>query len=87
MSRKLSVADYLRRPEFATDLLQIAKGVIAATGAWWFSDAVLESQMPFLAPWTALLTVHATVYRSFSRGVQTTIASTIGQGLVMKSVV
>ncbi|MGC2942216.1 MULTISPECIES: FUSC family protein [unclassified Brevibacterium] len=81
MSHKRSAAEYFRRPEFATDLLQIAKGVIAATGAWWFSDAVLESQMPFLAPWTALLTVHATVYRSFSRGVQTTIASTIGVGV------
>ena len=81
MPHQRSVAEYLRRPEFATDLLQIAKGVIAATGAWWFSDAVLESQMPFLAPWTALLTVHATVYRSFSRGVQTTIASTIGVGV------
>lgn len=60
-------------PEFATDLLQFAKGVIAATAAWWLSDSVLDSQMAFLAPWTALLTVHATVYRSLSRGVQTTI--------------
>lgn len=81
MPHTRSAAEYLRRPEFATDLLQIAKGVIAATGAWWISDAVLESQMPFLAPWTALLTVHATVYRSFSRGVQTTIASMIGVGV------
>lgn len=72
------VADYLKRPEFATDLLQIAKGVIAATLAWWLSGAVLDSQMPFLAPWTALLTVQATVYRSFSRGVQSTVASTVG---------
>lgn len=78
MPHDRSPAEYLRRPEFATDLLQIAKGVIAATGAWWVSDAVLDSQMAFLAPWTALLTVHATVYRSLSRGVQTTIASTIG---------
>ena len=81
MPHDRSQEGYLRRPEFVTDLLQIAKGVIAATGAWWVSDAVLDSQMPFLAPWTALLTVHATVYRSFSRGVQTTIASTIGVGV------
>lgn len=76
-----SLAEYFRRPEFATDLLQIAKGVIAATAAWWLSDSVLDSQMAFLAPWTALLTVHATVYRSLSRGVQTTIASTVGVGV------
>lgn len=39
---------------------------------------MLESPLPFLAPWTALLTVHATVHRSFSHGVQTTLASAIG---------
>lgn len=72
---------HIRRPEFATDVLQIAKGVLAATGAWWLSSTVFDSRMPFLAPWTALLTVHATVYRSLSRGVQTTIASAIGVGI------
>lgn len=71
----------LQRPEFLTDVLQILKTVIAATAAWWVSTSVLESELAFLAPWTALLTVHATVHRSLSRGVQTTIASTIGVGL------
>jgi len=70
-----------RRPEVTTDLLQIVKCVIAATVAWWFSVNVLDSPLPFLAPWTALLTVHATVYRSLSRGLQTTVASAIGVGL------
>lgn len=70
-----------RRPEVVTDVLQIAKTVIAATGAWWLSDNVLNSQMPFLAPWAALLTVHATVHRSLSRGAQSTIASTLGVAL------
>ncbi|WP_193106032.1 aromatic acid exporter family protein [Brachybacterium sp. FME24] len=65
-------------PESVTSLLQILKGVVAGTVAWWLSVYVLSSQLPFLAPWTALLTVHATVYRSLARGVQTTIASTIG---------
>lgn len=73
--------DLVRRPEFVTDLLQIIKSVVAATAAWWISAAVLDSQMPFLAPWTALLTVHATVYRSLSRGAQSTVASTIGVAL------
>ncbi|WP_366933961.1 FUSC family protein [Brevibacterium renqingii] len=75
------VRAWLREPEVSTDLLQIGKSVIAATAAWWLSGYVLDSQMPFLAPWTALLTVHATVHRSFSRGIQTTVASTIGVGI------
>ncbi|WP_231442063.1 FUSC family protein [Brevibacterium zhoupengii] len=70
-----------RRPDVVTDILQIVKTVIAATGAWWLSDNVLNSQMPFLAPWAALLTVHATVHRSLSRGAQSTIASTLGVAL------
>lgn len=68
----------LRRPETVTDLLQIAKGVLAGTAAWALSIFVLDSQLPFLAPWTALLTVHATVHRSLSRGAQTTVASAVG---------
>lgn len=69
------------RPEVTTDLLQIAKCVIAATLAWWFSVNVLDSPLPFLAPWTALLTVQATVHRSVSRGLQNTVASAIGVGM------
>ncbi len=69
------------RPDVTTDLLQIVKSVIAATAAWWLSAHVLNSPLPFLAPWTALLTVHATVHRSLSRGVQTTVASAIGVGM------
>lgn len=68
----------LTEPEALTDLLQVAKGVLAGTLAWWLSKDVLDSQLPFLAPWTALLTVHATVHRSLSRGVQSTIASSVG---------
>lgn len=75
------IADFLRRPEIITDLIQVIKSVLAATFAWWLSGVVLDSQMAFLAPWTALLTVHATVYRSLSRGVQSTVASTIGVGI------
>ena len=69
---------FLRRPEVVTDLLQILKSVLAATAAWWFASTVMHSEMPFLAPWTALLTVHATVYRSLARGIQTTVSSGLG---------
>ncbi|MFC7400916.1 aromatic acid exporter family protein [Citricoccus sp. GCM10030269] len=73
--------DVASRPGFSTGVLQVLKSVVAATGAWWFSVRVLGSPIPFLAPWVALLTVHATVYRSLSRGMQTTVASAIGVGL------
>lgn len=82
---KPGVRSRLRRvaadPEVTTDLLQILKSVIAGTGTWWLAVNVLESPMPFLAPWSALLTVHATVYRSLARGTQTTVASAIGVGV------
>ena len=71
----------LTAPETITDLFQVIKSVVAGTAAWWLSISVLDSPLPFLAPWTALLTVHATVYRSLSRGAQTTVASTIGVAL------
>ncbi len=68
-------------PEVLTDGIQILKCVGATTAAWWLSVTVLDSQLPFLAPWTALLTVHATVYRSLARGVQTTVATGVGVAL------
>lgn len=55
--------------------------MLAATAAWWASVHLLDSPVPFLAPWTALLTVHVTVYRSLARGVQTAAASTVGVGV------
>lgn len=68
-------------PAFASAVAQTLKSVLAASAAWWISVSLLQTQMPFLAPWVALLTVHATVYRSLSRGVQTTVASSLGVGL------
>lgn len=65
-------------PEFLTDLLQIVKTVIAGTLAWWLSRYLLDSALPFLAPWTAVLTVHATVYRSMTRGAGTIFSSVVG---------
>lgn len=81
MSARRGLRQVVTGPEFTTDVVQIIKAVLAATAAWWFAVAVLQSDLPFLAPWTALLTVHATVHRSFSRGVQTTLASAVGVAL------
>ncbi len=75
------VSDVVKRPEFTTDALQIVKAVVAATTAWWLAVYILESQMPFLAPWVALLTVYPTVYQSLLRGAQSTVASWAGVGL------
>ncbi|MDN5705246.1 MAG: aromatic acid exporter family protein, partial [Yaniella sp.] len=71
----------LRQPETTSDMLLAIKGVIAGTAAWALSVFVLESDVAFMAPWTALLTVHATVHRSLSRGVQTVVSSAVGMGL------
>ncbi|NUL46989.1 hypothetical protein F7P69_17540 [Cellulosimicrobium funkei] len=75
------VLERMKTPSFFTATAQIVKSVIAATFAWWFSMFVLGTEMPFLAPWTALLTVHATVYQSISRGTQSAVSSVIGVGL------
>lgn len=72
---------WVQSPENSTSLLQVTKTVVAATAAWALSVYVLQSEMPFLASWTALLTVNATVYRSFSHGAQTTVSSAAGVGL------
>lgn len=69
------------RPETVTDLLQIVKSVLAAGFAWWLAAEVLHSTMPFLAPWVALLTVYPTVFESFRRGAQSTVASWLGVAL------
>lgn len=53
---------------------------MAATTAWAISVFVLGTEVAFMAPWTALLTVHATVHRSLSRGAQTAVSSAVGMG-------
>ncbi len=68
----------LRSPATQTDLIQLLKAVAAAVGAWWMADDVLGLAQPFLAAWTALLTVHATVYRSFVQGAQSVLATVLG---------
>jgi len=75
------LADRLRSRDLLTDLVQIVKSVLAATLAWWISVWGLHSELPFLAPWIALLTVQVTVYRSVRSGVQIWVASAIGVGV------
>jgi uncharacterized membrane protein YgaE (UPF0421/DUF939 family) len=58
-----------RDPIFWNDVLQLVKTVAAA---------VLDLPQPFLAPWSALLVVHATVFRTFSQGARQVTATTVG---------
>lgn len=46
--------------------------------AWVLATEVFELSQSFLAPWAALLVVHATVYRTFSRGLRQVGAAVAG---------
>lgn len=58
----------LRDPILWTDAAQLIKTALAAAVAWVLAMHVLDISQPFLAPWAALLTVHATVDRSLRHG-------------------
>jgi uncharacterized membrane protein YgaE (UPF0421/DUF939 family) len=61
-----------------TSLLQLVKTVLAAVVAWVLASQVLDLPQAFLAPWSALLVVHATVYRTFSRGLRQVGGAVLG---------
>jgi uncharacterized membrane protein YgaE (UPF0421/DUF939 family) len=72
------VASAVRDPVRWTELIQLVKTAVAAVAAWAVAFDVLGLQQAFLAPWAALLVVHATVYRTFSRGVQQVSGAVLG---------
>ena len=67
-----------RDPVFWTDVTQLVKTVAAAVIAWVVATSVLDLPQSFLAPWSALLVVHATVYRTFSQGARQVGAAVLG---------
>ena len=71
---------HLRRPDpaWVADVSQTAKTALAGVVSWVLAADVLGLDQPFLAPWSAVLVVHATVYRSFSRGTQQVAATFMG---------
>lgn len=71
------VNDRISDPIWWNDVLQLAKTVLAAVVAWVVAASVLDLPQPFLAPWAALLVVHATVYRTFSKGTQQVAATVV----------
>jgi uncharacterized membrane protein YgaE (UPF0421/DUF939 family) len=70
--------DRLRDPVWWTNASQLLKTVVAVVVAWLLAVHVFHVSQAFLAPWAALLTVHATVYRSVRRGAQQVGATVIG---------
>ena len=57
---------------------QLGKTVLAAVLAWLVAVEVFHVDQAFLAPWAALLTVHATVYGTLKRGLQQVAARVVG---------
>src|SRR5689334_23598583 len=70
--------DRLRDPVVWGNAFLLLKAAGAAVLAWVIARSVLGLAQPFLAPWAALLTVHATVYRTFARGLQQVTAAVLG---------
>jgi cell shape-determining protein MreD len=75
---RAQVRSVLRDPVAWTDVLQVVKTAAAAVAAWVVAARVLDLPQPFLAPWSALLVVHATVYRSFWTGAKQIVATFLG---------
>lgn len=75
---RATLGSQVHLPGLTTDALQILKAVVAAVVAWVIAHHLLGLEAAFLAPWTALLTVHATVHRTVWRGGQTVIATVAG---------
>jgi uncharacterized membrane protein YccC len=73
-----AIRDRLRDPVVWGNAMQVLKTVGAAVAAWGLAVAVFDLPQPFLAPWAALLTVHATVYRTLARGLQQVAAAVLG---------
>lgn len=73
-----SAAARWRDPVAWTEAIQIGKTVAAAVTAWVLAADVLGLPQPFLAPWAALLVVHATVHRSLWTGVRQVAATVVG---------
>jgi hypothetical protein len=59
-------------------VIQSLKAAGAALLAWVIAALWLEAPMAYLAPWVALVMVHATVYRSVVKGVQQVVAVVVG---------
>lgn len=87
IGRKISrgIKDRWHDAVFWNDVIQLGKTALAGVLAWVVAAEVLSLPQPFLAPWAALLVVHATVYRTFSKGAKQVVATFVA--VVLASVV
>jgi hypothetical protein len=72
------ISHRLRDPLTWAGVSQLGKTVIAAVVAWVLAVHVFHLAQAFMAPWAALLTVHATVFGTLKRGLQQAGASVLG---------
>lgn len=72
------LGESLRDPVRWSERLQLVKTVVAAVIAWLLAAHTFGLPQSFLAPWSALLVVHATVYRTFSRGLKQVAGAVLG---------
>jgi uncharacterized membrane protein YgaE (UPF0421/DUF939 family) len=72
------LVDKLRDPVVWGRGAQASKIVLAAVLAWVLVTDVLGLSQSFLAPWSAILVVQATVYRTFSTGVRQVAGAVAG---------
>lgn len=72
---------WVSSPTTQTNVLQLLKAALAAVTAWVLAELVLELEQGYMAPWVALLTVHATIHRTMWCGIQTLF--TVGLGIVV----
>ncbi|HEX3976644.1 MAG TPA: FUSC family protein [Solirubrobacteraceae bacterium] len=75
---RAQIGHRLRDPITWTEVSQLAKTVGAAVVAWVLAVHVFHLSQAFMAPWAALLTVHATVFGTLQRAAQQAGASVLG---------
>jgi uncharacterized membrane protein YgaE (UPF0421/DUF939 family) len=75
---RAEISQRLRDPITWAEASQLAKTVGAAVVAWVIAVHVFHLSQAFMAPWAALLTVHATVFGTFTRAGQQAGASVLG---------
>ena len=78
MAMFASLRDRVRDPVTWTGVSQLLKTALATVIAWVLAAQVFGLEQAYLAPWAALLTVHATVFGSLRRGVRQAGASVLG---------
>ena len=68
----------LRDPVTWTGVSQLLKTVLATAIAWVLAAQAFHLKQAYLAPWAALLTIHATVFGTLRRGLRQAGASVLG---------